>query len=94
MQLPTQELQQYLPNLVPKLFRYQFDPNQKIQSTMQSIWNYIIKTDNKKILDQYLDKILVDIEQNMLSPLWRVRESCCLALSDLLKGKNLKLESD
>ncbi len=40
-------------------------------------------------MDEHLDSILADIEQNMLSSLWRVRESCCLALSDLLKGKCL-----
>lgn len=89
--LASNELQKYLPVLVPKLYRYQFDPNPKIQQSMQSIWNSIIKQDNKKILDQYLDLILVDIEQNMLSNLWRVRESCCLALCDLFKGgRNLE----
>jgi proteasome component ECM29 len=89
--LSTNELQTYLPNLVPKLYRYQFDPNPKIQQSMVSIWNSLITQDNKKILDQYLDIILEDIEKNMLSNLWRIRESCCLALCDLLKGgRNLE----
>ena len=30
--------------------------------------------------------IIADIEENMLAPQWRVRESCCNALCDLLKG--------
>ena len=94
-QLASEQLQPYLPSIVPKLYRYQFDPNPKIQQSMESIWNSLIKQDNKKILDQYLDKILIDLEENMLAPLWRVRESCCNALSDLLKGgRNLESISD
>ena len=89
--LSTDELQAHLPSLVPKLYRYQFDPNPKIQQSMISIWNSVITQDNKKIIDQYLDIILNDIEKNMLSNLWRIRESCCLALCDLLKGgRNLE----
>lgn len=89
--LSTDELQSHLPSLVPRLYRYQFDPNPKIQQSMISIWNSVITQDNKKIIDQYLDIILDDIEKNMLSNLWRIRESCCLALCDLLKGgRNLE----
>ena len=89
--LSTDELQSHLPSLVPRLYRYQFDPNPKIQQSMISIWNSVITQDNKKIIDQYLDIILEDIEKNMLSNLWRIRESCCLALCDLLKGgRNLE----
>jgi proteasome component ECM29 len=89
--LSTDELQAHLPSLVPRLYRYQFDPNPKIQQSMISIWNSVITQDNKKIIDQYLDIILDDIEKNMLSNLWRIRESCCLALCDLLKGgRNLE----
>ncbi len=85
-QIASDQLQPYLPTIVPKLYRYQFDPNPKIQQSMTSIWNSLIKQDNKKILDLYLDQILKDLEDNMLAALWRVRESCCNALNDLLKG--------
>jgi proteasome component ECM29 len=90
--LSSKNLQPYLASIVPKLFRYQFDPNVKIQQSMVSIWTSLIKqADNKKIVDLYLSEILDDIEQNMLSNLWRVRESCCNALCDLLKGgRNLE----
>jgi proteasome component ECM29 len=94
-QIARNHLEPYLSNIIPKLYRYQFDPNVKIQQSMNSIWNSLIKQDNKKILDQYLDQILVDIEQNLHSPLWRVRESCCNALCDLFKGgRNLENISD
>ena len=84
-QIARDQLQPFLANIVPKLYRYQFDPNPKIQLSMNSIWNSLIKQDNKKIIDQYLSEILSDLEENMLNNLWRVRESCCNALQDLLK---------
>ncbi|CAF0720691.1 unnamed protein product [Brachionus calyciflorus] len=90
-QLSSEQLQPFLPHIVPKLFRYQFDPTPRIQQSMSSIWDSIIKQDNKKIVDLYLIEILNELEQNMHNPLWRVRESCCLALCDLLKGgRNLE----
>jgi proteasome component ECM29 len=90
-EIAREQLQPYLSDIVPKLYRYQFDPNPKIQQSMSSIWDSLIKNDNKKIVDLYLKEILVDIEQNMLSNLWRIRESCCNALCDLLKGgRNLE----
>ena len=89
-QLASDQLRPYLPTIVPKLFRYQFDPSAKIQQSMCSILDQLIKKD-KKIIDAYLNDILGDLEAHMLDPLWRVRESCCLALCDLLKGgRNLE----
>lgn len=94
MQIASEQLQPYLPSIVPRLYRYQFDPNQKIQQSMTSIWDSLIKQDNKKIVDKYLDEILIDLEQNMLSSLWRVRESCCNAFCNLIKsGRNLETVS-
>ena len=94
-EIAREQLQQYLPDIVPKLYRYQFDPNPKIQQSMSSIWDSLIKNDNKKIVDLYLKEILTDIEDNMLSNLWRIRESCCNALCDILKGgRNLEAISD
>ena len=87
--IAREQLEPYLPDIVPKLYRYQFDPNPKIQQSMSSIWDSLIR--NKKVVDLYLKEILADIEQNMLSNLWRIRESCSNALCDLLKGgRNLE----
>lgn len=90
-QLSSDQLQPYLAKIVPKLFRYQFDPNPRIQQSMSSIWDELTKSD-KKIIDLHLLEILADIEAHMLDPTWRVRESCCLALCDILKGKPLIYE--
>ncbi|ESO95949.1 hypothetical protein LOTGIDRAFT_176639, partial [Lottia gigantea] len=61
-----EQLAPFLPQMVPKLYRYQFDPNPKIQQAMSSIWNALVK-DNKKT----------------------VREITCLAVNDLLRGRNI-----
>lgn len=41
-----EQLQPFLSQIVPKLYRYQFDPNPRIQQAMGSIWNALVK-DNK-----------------------------------------------
>ena len=90
-EMASEQLQPYLADIVPKLYRYQFDPNPKIQQSMTAIWQSLIKQENKKIIDLYMQEILLEIERNMHSNLWRVRESCCNALCDLLKGgRNLE----
>lgn len=37
-------------------------------------------------MDQYYDGILSDLLANLTSPQYRVRQSCCSALQDFLKG--------
>lgn len=39
-------------------------------------------------LDQYYDAILLDLLANINSNQYRVRQSCCLALQDFLKGSS------
>uniref|UniRef100_A0A8C0LEP3 Ecm29 proteasome adaptor and scaffold n=1 Tax=Canis lupus dingo TaxID=286419 RepID=A0A8C0LEP3_CANLU len=41
------------------------------------------------IVDKYLKEILQDLVKNLTSNMWRVRESSCLALNDLLRGRPL-----
>ncbi|XP_046357928.2 proteasome adapter and scaffold protein ECM29-like isoform X1 [Haliotis rufescens] len=81
-----EQLAPYLSQIVPRLYRYQFDPNPKIQQAMTSIWNALIQ-DNKKTVDTYLQEILRDLLKNLTSNQWRIRESSCLAVTDLLRGR-------
>jgi len=41
------QLAPYLDQILPKLYRYQFDPSPRIQLAMSSIWNSLV-TDNQK----------------------------------------------
>ncbi|GAB1605474.1 proteasome adapter and scaffold protein ECM29-like [Argonauta hians] len=83
-----EQLAPYLPQIVPKLYRYQFDPNPKIQRAMTSIWDALV-SDKGKTLDLYLTQIVDDLLQNLMASEWRVRESCCYAVSNLLQGRQL-----
>uniref|UniRef100_A0A8C2YS99 Ecm29 proteasome adaptor and scaffold n=1 Tax=Chinchilla lanigera TaxID=34839 RepID=A0A8C2YS99_CHILA len=82
-----EQLAPFLPQLVPRLYRYQFDPNLGIRQAMTSIWNALVT--DKSTVDKYLKEILQDLIKNLTSNMWRVRESSCLALNDLLRGRPL-----
>ena len=42
-----EQLAPYMSQIVPRLYRYQFDPNPRIQQAMSGIWSALVK-DNKK----------------------------------------------
>jgi len=79
------QLEPFLPQLIPKLYRYQYDPNPDVQRAMSNIWSAVVPQD-KKSLGQYTKVIAKDLIQNMVSYQWRVRESSCIALSDLVRS--------
>ncbi|KAM7419137.1 hypothetical protein PAMA_016317 [Pampus argenteus] len=80
-----EQLAPFLPQLVPRLYRYQFDPNLSIRQAMTSIWDALVT--DKTLVDKYLKEILHDVISNLTSSTWRVRESSCLALNDLIRGR-------
>ncbi|KAJ7569419.1 hypothetical protein O6H91_01G077400 [Diphasiastrum complanatum] len=76
----------YLRVLVPKLFRYQYDPNKRIQEAMGHIWTSLV-AEPKLVIQEFFDDIMDDLLVNLGSRLWRSREASCLALADLLQGR-------
>ncbi|XP_019955953.2 proteasome adapter and scaffold protein ECM29 [Paralichthys olivaceus] len=80
-----EQLAPFLPQLVPRLYRYQFDPNLSIRQAMTSIWDALVT--DKTLVDKYLKEILQDVITNLTSNTWRIRESSCLALNDLVRGR-------
>ncbi|KAM8773100.1 proteasome adapter and scaffold protein ECM29 [Acanthopagrus schlegelii] len=80
-----EQLAPFLPQLIPRLYRYQFDPNLSIRQAMTSIWDALVT--DKTLVDKYLKEILQDVISNLTSNTWRVRESSCLALNDLIRGR-------
>ncbi|PIN26135.1 hypothetical protein CDL12_01113 [Handroanthus impetiginosus] len=79
-------LQPYLRALVPRLVRYQYDPDKNVQDAMAHIWKSLI-ADSKKTIDEHLGLIIDDLLIQCGSRLWRSRESSCLALADILQGR-------
>ncbi|KAK6324484.1 hypothetical protein J4Q44_G00038260 [Coregonus suidteri] len=90
-----EQLAPYLPQLVPRLYRYQFDPNLGIRTAMTSIWDALV-TDKNMVptLPLYVHTpqqdsyTLTGDGHTLTSNIWRARESACLALNDLIRGRN------
>uniref|UniRef100_A0A8D8X2I5 Proteasome-associated protein ECM29 homolog n=1 Tax=Cacopsylla melanoneura TaxID=428564 RepID=A0A8D8X2I5_9HEMI len=87
------DLTPYLSKIIPKLYRYQFDPVPKIQTSMASIWSAIVP-ETTKTIDLYHKEIFADLISNVTSGQWRVRLSCCVALADFLRGGGAKVFDD
>ncbi|KAL3828680.1 hypothetical protein ACJIZ3_017482 [Penstemon smallii] len=79
-------LQPHLRELVPRLVRYQYDPDKNVQDAMGHIWKSLI-ADSKSAIDDHLDLIFDDLLIQCGSRLWRSREASCLAIADILQGR-------
>ncbi|KAF9155982.1 hypothetical protein BG015_007778 [Linnemannia schmuckeri] len=83
------ELKPHLATLIPKLYRYQYDPNPKVNEAMTSIWRALVK-EPKKAVQEYFDVIIKDLLEGMGARAWRTRESSSLAMADLLQGRSVE----
>ncbi|KAI8088970.1 proteasome stabiliser-domain-containing protein [Halteromyces radiatus] len=88
MALAEKEMEPYLPRLIPKLYRYQFDPNPRVNQSMKSIWQSLVK-DSQKTVDKYFNEIIDDVLKGLGNRQWRVREASCAAVTDLVQGRQL-----
>ncbi|QPG73233.1 hypothetical protein FOA43_000540 [Brettanomyces nanus] len=70
--------------LIPKLYRYRFDPSKSVSKTMDDIWSALILDSNKTIADNF-EIIFKDLLKGMGNREWRVREASAAALNDLLR---------
>lgn len=88
------QMQPYLGKIIPRLYRYKYDPTPKIQNSMISIWDSIV-TDSKQVTEVHYWPILDELISNLTHSEWRTRIACCLAVRDLIKRSNgLKLRYD
>ncbi|XP_044479857.1 proteasome adapter and scaffold protein ECM29-like [Mangifera indica] len=79
-------LQPHLHSLIPRLVRYQYDPDKNVQDAMAHIWKSLVD-DPKRTIDEHLDLIFDDLLVQSGSRLWRSREASCLALADIIQGR-------
>ncbi|CAL5425499.1 unnamed protein product [Camellia sinensis] len=79
-------LQPHLRLLIPRLVRYQYDPDKNVQDAMAHIWKSLVE-DSKRTIDEHLDIIFDDLFIQCGSRLWRSREASCLALADIIQGR-------
>ncbi|KAH3668918.1 hypothetical protein OGAPHI_002673 [Ogataea philodendri] len=69
--------------LIPKLFRYRFDPSPSVARTMNDIWTSLLP--NSNVVTDNFDAILKDLLLNMGNREWRVRQASASAAQDLLR---------
>ncbi|CUM66956.1 uncharacterized protein PRCAT00004643001 [Priceomyces carsonii] len=75
--------------LIPRLYRYRFDPNTSVSQSMNDIWNSIIKDTSKTVNDNFLI-ILNELLRGIGNREWRVRQASTSALADLLQIVSLE----
>lgn len=89
-----EHMKPFLGQIVPRMYRYKYDPTPKIQNSMCSIWDSII-TDSKDVIEQNYWAILSELITNLTNTEWRVRIACCLGIRDLIKrpmGLRLRID--
>ncbi|VVC26099.1 Hypothetical protein CINCED_3A017518 [Cinara cedri] len=79
-----EQLNEQLPFIIPRLYRYQYDPTPIVQSSMSAIWSYLV-LDTRFTVDKYHKEIYVDLVKNITCPDWRVRISVCQAIPSFLQ---------
>jgi proteasome component ECM29 len=87
--MAERELAPYLPQLIPRLYRFQFDPYVKVADSMKSIWRSLVK-EPKKAVDEYFEVIIKDLLKSISDRMWRTREASCAALGDLVHGRSIE----
>ncbi|KAF5832303.1 proteasome stabiliser-domain-containing protein [Dunaliella salina] len=79
-------LKPHVQRLLPRLYRYQYDPNPRVQEAMSGIWKALVD-DPKAALDAALPTLMHDLTQELGGRLWRNRQAAAAALADLLQGR-------
>ncbi|KAL6941976.1 hypothetical protein ACO0QE_003139 [Hanseniaspora vineae] len=70
--------------LIPKLFRYRFDPNEQVSASMNHMWKVLVPN-SSEIVEEYFDLIIEELLTSIGDREWRVREASAAALRDLLQ---------
>lgn len=70
--------------LIPKLYRYKFDPSTLVSKSMNDIWNALVK-DSAQTVEAHFEDILNELLKTIGSREWRVRQASTTALNDLLQ---------
>ena len=73
--------------LIPKLYRYRFDPYSSVARSMTDIWNSLI-ADSTAIISKYFEDILSELLNGMSNKEWRVREASTLGLLNLMQTQS------
>ncbi|KAJ2797321.1 proteasome component M29, partial [Coemansia guatemalensis] len=100
-------IQPYMETMIPKLYRYTFDPSPQTQTAMKSIWNALLgpsssrvtaavseddlPTNGANVVERHWDAILEECLTSMGQREWKTRESGCNALAGAVSGADPEL---
>ncbi|KAJ2162878.1 proteasome component M29 [Coemansia sp. RSA 552] len=100
-------IQPYMESMIPKLYRYTFDPSPQTQMAMKSIWNALLGPGSSRgassasgedvpvtganVVERYWDDILEECLTSMGQREWKARESGCNALAGAVLGADPEL---
>lgn len=79
-------MEPHLKRLIPKLYRYQYDPSQRVRERMSRLWNTLVR-DPQKAVTKHLDRIIEELLGCMVSDKWREREGATLGLVDAIQSR-------
>jgi proteasome component ECM29 len=90
LSLSEKDMEPYMTKMVPKLYRFLFDPTPKVSEAMKQIWHALVK-DEKAVQVKYFKEIMDELLSGLGDRTWRTREASCKAVSDLIHGKETDL---
>lgn len=76
----------HLPSILPPLYRYQYDPSEKVRERMESLWQTLV-ADSKTMVNDNFSAIVRDAVSYFQSSNWRERFSACACLADIIVGR-------
>ncbi|RYE96402.1 MAG: hypothetical protein EOO41_04630, partial [Methanobacteriota archaeon] len=76
----------YMTKLLPRLYRYQYDPNERAREGMTRLWMAAVP-DPRAAVAEHIHVILTECIAASQGDQWREREAACLALNDALHGR-------
>lgn len=54
MQQAQSELEPYLPQIVPKLYRYRYDPDLQVMAVMRNLWQVVTSSQKNVVSLQFI----------------------------------------
>lgn len=74
--------------LIPRLYRYRYDPSTGVSQSMNDIWNSLVEDPNETIKSNF-EIILNELLKEIGNKEWRVRQGSVTALTDLLQTTSI-----
>jgi proteasome component ECM29 len=79
-------LEPHVAKLLPRLFRFQYDPHPRVRESMGRLWVALVR-DPSAAVAAHVGPILRELVAASQAEAWREREGACRALSDVLPGR-------